>query len=94
MINVELDDSSEVNYNYIDNPGYGSYKVGDTLELKLVEATGDRLPGSAIKWYYDDEPVSGTSVTFKYPGYHLIEARFTTTGGKTKVVELELDVTL
>ena len=94
MIYVELDDSSNVDYNSIDNPGYGSYRVGDTLTLKLNEAEGVRKPGTTITWYYDDEPVSGSSVTFKYPGNHLIEARFTTTEGKTKIVELELNVSL
>ena len=101
LVYVELDDSSEVDYNYIKNPGYGTYSVGDTFDLTLIEADGDRKPGSEIKWYYDDELVatssaaaSGQSITFKYAGYHVIEARFTTTEGKTKIVELELNVGL
>lgn len=92
LIHVVLDDSSEVDYNSIDNPGYGTYHVGQTLTLKLNEAEGVRKPGTAITWYYDDETVSGSSITFKYPGTHLIEARFTTTEGKTKIVELEVNV--
>ena len=101
LIYVVLDDSSAVDYNYIDNPGYGTYQAGDSFPLKLVEAEGGRKPGSSIRWYYDDELVatsssadSGRSVTLKYPGNHLIEARFTTSDGKTKIVELEVNVTL
>jgi len=101
LIYVELDDSSEVDYNYIYNPGYGTYTVGDSFALTLVEAAGDRKPGSEIVWYFDDEQVatsseaaSGEAVTLKYAGYHVVEARFTTTDGKTKVVELELNVGL
>ena len=53
---------------------------------------GARKPGTAIQWFFDDEPVSGSSVPLKYPGRHVVEARFTTTEGKTKVVELEIEV--
>ena len=94
LIDVELDNSSAIDYNYIDNPGYGSYSVGDSLALRLIEAEGNRKPGTAIQWYFDDEPVNGSSVSFKYSGTHLIEARFTTTEGKTKIVELEINVGL
>ena len=101
LVYVELDDSSEVNYNYIYNPGYGTYTVGDDFALTLVEATGDRKPGSDISWFFDDEPVatsasaaSGKTVTLKYAGWHVVEARFTTTDGKTKVVDLEINVNL
>ena len=101
LIYVVLDDSSEVDYNYIENPGYGTYAAGESFPLKLIEAAGSRKPGSAIRWYFDDELVatsnsadSGQSVSLKYPGHHLIEARFTTSDGKTKIVELEVNVTL
>ena len=94
LIYVRLDDSSEVDYNYIYNPGYGTYSIGDNFALQLVEAEGDRKPGTEIQWYFDDEPVSGDSITLKYAGNHLVEARFMTTAGKTKVVELEISVGL
>ena len=94
LVYVRLDDSSKVDYNHIDNPGYGKYSVGDTFALTLVEAEGNRKPGTDIQWFFDDEPVSGESITFKYAGYHLVEARFTTVDGKTSVVELELSVGL
>ena len=94
IVYVVLDGSSEVDYNYIFNPGYGTYTVGDDFALTLIEAEGDRKPGTAIQWYFDDEPVSGDYVTLKYAGYHLVEARFTTSEGKTKIVELEINVNL
>lgn len=94
LIDVELDDSKYLDYNTIDNPGYGSYRVGETLALRLNVAESDRKPGTAVSWFFDDEPVSGSSITFKYAGTHLIEARFTTRAGKTKVVELEVSVNL
>lgn len=94
LVYVVLDDSSEVDYSYIANPGYGSYKVGEEFALTLVEAQGDRKPEGAVQWYFDDEPVSGESVALKYAGYHLVEARFTTVAGKTEIVELEINVEL
>lgn len=94
LIYVKLDDSTEVDYNAIYNPGYGNYSVGDTFALRLVEAEGSRKPGTEIQWFFDDEPVSGESITLKYAGYHLVEARFTTAEGKMKVVELEITVGL
>ena len=77
----------DVGYNYIADPGNGVYSVGEVFPLTLVETEGARRPGSAIAWYLDDEPVSGPSVTLS-AGTHVIEARFATTEGKTKVVEL------
>ena len=76
-------------YNYIQDPGNGVYAAGDVFDLTLVETTGARKPGSNVAWYLDDEPVTGTSVTLT-AGEHLVEARFTTTEGKNKVVELTL----
>ena len=94
LIFVVLDDSSEIDYNYILNPGYGNYSVGDEFALTLVEATGEGKPASEVQWYFDDEPVNGDSVKLKYPGYHLIEARFTSKEGKSKIIELEINVNL
>jgi len=81
----------DTGYSYIADPLLGAYNAGDPFNLTLVETAGDRKPGTPISWYLDDEPVSGSSVTLT-AGPHLIEARFTTMEGKTKVVELELDV--
>ena len=84
-------DAPETGYNYIADPGEGYYNSGDVFELTLVETTGSRKPGSSISWYYDGEPVSKKTVTLS-SGTHTIEARFTTSEGKTKTVELEVNV--
>ena len=84
--------SLQVNDNYILNPGSGTYSVGDEFALTLIEASGSGRPSGAVSWYFDDEPVSGQSVTLKYAGKHLVEARFPISGGKTKIVELEINV--
>ena len=79
-------------YSYIDNPGDGTYSAGTAFALNLVETTGDRKPGSEISWFYDDEPVSGATVTLSKTGLHTVTARYTTSAGKRKVVELEITV--
>lgn len=83
-------EAPDMGYNYIADPKGGSYAVGDVFELNLIETEGDRKPEGAIEWFFDDEPVSG-SVTLP-SGNHVVEARFTTTEGKRKVVELEINV--
>lgn len=82
-------EAPDTGYNYIADPKNGRYSVGDAFELTLVETEGARKPGSDIAWYLDDEPVSGPSVTLS-AGTHVVEARFSTTEGKQKVVELTL----
>ena len=82
-------EAPDTGYNYIADPKNGTYKAGDVFTLTLVETSGARKPGTDIAWFLDDEAVSGTSVTLT-AGTHVIEARFTTTEGKRKVVELEL----
>ena len=91
LIAVTLEDPAVLDYNCIANPQAGNYHVGDVLNLSLIEVSGDRAPDSAISWYYDDEPVSG-SVTLSRAGTHLLEARFTTRSGKRKVIELSVTV--
>ena len=78
-------------YNYIADPGNGSYKAGDVFDLILIETSGNRRPASTTDWYFDGEQVSTESVTLT-KGTHTVEARFTTAAGKTKIVELELSV--
>lgn len=87
-----LDDTSYLEYNYISDPNLGKYSIGETLALELIEVSGDRKPGTTISWFYDDEPVSDTSITFAKAGYHTIGAKFTTTAGNSKIVELEIVV--
>ena len=84
-------EAPDTGYNFIDDPQNGSYSAGYSFPLTLIETQGDRKPGTAIAWYMDDEPLSGTSVTLP-SGTHVIEARFTTVDGKNKIVELEVSV--
>ncbi len=85
-----LDDSSYLDYNHISDPNLGKYSIGETLDLSLIEVSGDRKPGSAISWFFDDEPVGGSSITFTKGGLHTIGAKFTTTAGNAKIIELEI----
>ena len=82
-------EAPDTGYNYIADPKNGRYSAGDAFELTLVETEGARKPGSDIGWYLDDEPVSGPSVTLQ-AGTHVVEARFSTTEGKQKIIELTL----
>lgn len=82
-------EAPDTGYNYIADPKNGTYAAGDSFDLTLVETAGARKPGSEVAWYLDDEPVTGTSVTLT-AGAHRVEARFATTEGKTKVIELSL----
>ena len=84
-------EAPDTGYNYIADPKNGRYDAGEVFDLTLVETEGVRKPGSDIAWYLDDEPVSGPSVTLS-AGTHVVEARFSTTEGKQKVVELTLTV--
>ena len=93
IIALELDGTTLVKYTSIANPSYGAYKVGDTLSLSLVAGAGDEAPSGAVSWLLNDEPVTGDSVTFKYPGLHVIEARFNALDGKPRIAELEVTVT-
>lgn len=82
-------EAPDTGYNYIADPKNGSYSAGDVFDLVLVETAGTRKPGTDVTWYLDDEPVTGTAVTLS-AGTHVVEARFTTTEGKNKVLELTL----
>lgn len=84
-------EAPDTGYNYIADPGNGSYAAGTVFDLTLIETQGERKPQGTIAWYMDDEPLSGTSVTLP-SGTHVIEARFVTTDGKNKIVELEVSV--
>lgn len=80
--------SMALNYNIIDNPGNGVYTAGSGFPLNLV--TSEAQPVSAVAWYFDDEPVSGSSVTLP-AGTHLVEAHLTLASGETKIVDLTIE---
>jgi len=83
---------AETGFNYISDPGNGTYGRGDNFVLNLVETSSDRRPNSeGIAWFYDDEPASG-SVTLNSAGSHTITAKFTTVSGERKVIDLEITV--
>ena len=90
LVAVHLENGAVLTFNYISNPNAGTYAVGSTLDLGLVQVSGDQAPES-IDWYYDDEPVSG-KLTFTKPGRHTLEARYTTADGRRKILEMEITV--
>lgn len=79
--------SNVLNYNVIANPGNGVYTAGSSFSLELE--TSETQPVSTVAWYFDDEPVSGPSVTLT-AGTHVVEAHLTLTSGATKILELTL----
>ena len=79
--------SSTLNYNVIANPGNGVYPAGSSFELSLVNS--DAQPVSSVEWFFDDEPVSGSSVTLP-AGTHVVEAHLTLTSGEVKIVDLTI----
>ena len=81
--------SSTLNYNVIANPGNGVYTAGSTFNLSLT--TSDAQPVSSVQWYFDDEPVSSSSVVLT-AGTHVVEAHLTLVSGETKILELTLQV--
>ena len=81
--------SNVLNYNVIANPGNGVYSAGDSFALTLEES--EAQPVSSVAWYFDDEPVSGSSVTLT-AGIHVVEAHLTLESGVTKILELTLTV--
>ncbi len=81
--------SVNLNYNLIENPGNGVYTAGSTFNLALAES--EAQPVSSVEWYFDDEPVSGSSVTLT-AGTHVVEAHLTLTSGEVKILELILRV--
>ena len=83
--------SPSVPFNYIKDAKNGKYSVGDVFSLGMETASNYRAP-SSISWFYDDEPVSGETITLTETGVHTISAEITTQDGTRKVVELEIDV--
>jgi hypothetical protein len=81
--------SNVLNYNVIANPGNGVYTAGSSFVLSLVES--EAQPVSSVAWFFDDEPVSGSSVTLP-AGIHVVEAHLTLESGATKILELTLTV--
>ncbi len=81
--------SSSLNYNVIANPGNGVYSAGSDFALTLLES--EAQPVSSVAWFFDDEPVSGSSVRLT-AGKHIVEAHLTLVSGESKILELTLNV--
>lgn len=78
-----------LDYSTIANPGKGSYRSGDKFSLTLEVPEDHQV--SSVAWYFDDEPVSGTSVILP-AGIHTIEAYLTLPDGTTQIVTLQITV--
>ena len=75
----------ELGFNYIANPGNGTYKTGDRFSLDLVRNEDDAP--STVSWTFDGQSVQGGSVTLK-AGTHTVEAHLTYPDGSVEVVRL------
>lgn len=76
-----------LDYAVIANPGKGVYTAGSSFKLALNEP--ESRPSQSVSWFFDDEPVSGSSVVLT-AGKHVVEAVVTVSGGGTDVVTLEI----
>lgn len=74
-------------HNWAIATGNGPYTSGNSFPLSL-EGNGE--PYSDIEWFFDDEPVTASSVTLS-AGTHVVEAHMTMVSGGTKIVELTLE---
>jgi hypothetical protein len=75
----------ELGYNYIANPGNGTYRAGDRFELALVRYEDDAP--STVSWTFDGQGVQGGSVTLTTGG-HTVEAHLTYPDGSVEVIRL------
>jgi hypothetical protein len=77
----------ELGFNYIANPGNGTYKAGDRFELALVRYEDDTP--SSVSWTFDGQTVQAGSVTLT-AGTHTVEAHLTYPDGTSEVIRLVL----
>ena len=75
----------ELGFNYIDNPGNGTYKAGERFNLKLVRYEDDAP--SAVTWVFDGQTVQADSVSLT-AGSHTVEAHLTYPDGTAEVIRL------
>ena len=79
--------AEEIDYNVIANPGNGVYAAGSLFEFKLIES--ELYPATSVSWFFDDEPVSASSVRLK-AGAHTVEAEINIGSGYSYTVTLEI----
>ena len=75
----------ELGFNYIANPGNGTYAAGDRFELALVRYEGTEP--SSVSWTFDGQAVQAGSVTLT-AGNHAVEAHLTYPDGAVEVIRL------
>lgn len=81
--------TGELDYCVIDNPGKGVYQSGELFNFTLIAPEG--VEPQSVRWSFDDEPVSGTSLVLP-AGAHTIEAAFTLEDGRQQILCLEIMV--
>jgi M6 family metalloprotease-like protein len=80
--------SAELGFNYIDNPGNGTYKAGSRFTFKLNRYEDD-APAS-VAWKYDGQTVNADSVSLT-AGSHTVEAHLTYPDGSAEVIRLVIN---
>lgn len=75
----------ELGFNYIANPGNGTYAAGARFELALVRYEGGEP--SSVSWTFDGQAVQAGSVTLT-AGNHAVEAHLTYPDGAVEVIRL------
>ena len=86
---VDVSGMEDVGFNYIYNPGKGTYSAGTKLPLILVK-TASEAP-SSVTWYYDGSKTTLSEVTLT-SGSHTIIAELTYSDGSTGRIKLVLTV--
>ena len=79
---------AELGFNYIANPGNGSYKAGERFELSLVRYEDDAP--STVAWKFDGQTVRSDSVSLT-AGSHTVEAHLTYPDGSAEVIRLVIN---
>lgn len=77
--------SAELGFNYIDNPGNGTYKAGSRFTFKLNRYEDDAP--SSVTWKFDGQTVKADSVSLT-AGSHTVEAHLTYPDGSVEVIRL------
>lgn len=79
---------ASLGFNYIANPGNGSYKAGERFDLSLVRYEDDAP--STVAWKYDGQTVKADSVSLT-AGSHTVEAHLTYPDGSVEVIRLVIN---
>lgn len=86
---IDVSGMEDIGFNYIYNPGKGTYSVGTKLPLILVK-TASEAP-STVTWYYDGTKTTQSEITLT-SGSHTIVAQLTYSDGSTGRIKLVVTV--